>query len=194
MMKKFGVLVAALLIAASAQADFTVATFANPSTGSWAPLFNVDWAADTVTGGWADGLGGLSLEFTYSAVTLNDVWFEMAPVAITSEPIAGEYGYTGGGVINFYAAGTVVNPVLTITFESGVVNKFVFGSDNATFTGSEITIPLDEEQFSFAFAAKRPTNGGFSATAAFDASAIPEPATLSILGLGSLVLVRRKRA
>lgn len=43
-MKKFGVLlIAVLLAAASVQASYTVATFANPSSGSSDPLFWVDW-------------------------------------------------------------------------------------------------------------------------------------------------------
>ena len=201
-MRTFSVLlVATLLIAASAQASFTVATFASPSSGSTNPLFLVDWDLNAVTGGWADGLGNLSLEFVWPNVgTFNDVWFEMSDLTITSQPIANEYGYTSGGVISFYETGTVANPLLVITFADGYVNKFGLGSDNAVFTGSQISGTLSEEQFSFSFAAVqdlKKTNGfeAFSATAAFNSSAIPEPATLAIFGLGSLLAVGlRKRA
>lgn len=202
MMKKFSVLVvAALLIAASAQASFTVATFASPSSGSTNPLFLVNWDSNAATGGWADGLGNLSLQFVWPNVgTFDDVWFEMSDLTITSQPVPNEYGYTTGGVISFYETGTLANPILVISFTDGYVNKFGFGSDNAVFAGSQISGTLSEEQFSFSFAAVqdlKKSSGfeAFSATAAFNSSAIPEPATLAIFGLGSLLAAGlRKRA
>jgi hypothetical protein len=194
MMKKIGMLafVAALLVS-PVMGSFTVATFANPSVGSFDPLFFVDWTANTVNGGWADGKGGLTLEFPFAGPAVSDVWFSMSAVNITFEPVPQEYGYTGGGVISFYEAGSVINPLLVISFNSGVVTKFGFASDDATFSGSKITGSLTEEQFSFAFAAKKAAAGGFSATAAFDASAIPEPATMAIFGIGAMLMLRLRK-
>lgn len=201
-MKKFGVLlVAALLIVASAQASFTVATFQSPSSGSSDPLFFVSWTENTVTGGWDDSKPNLTLEFVWpTAGVFNDVWFDMTPVAILSQPIPDAYGETGGGVISFYADGTVTDPLMVITFSSGYVNKFGFGSDDAVFSGSMITESLSEELFSFSFAAiqyvkKTRDFEAFSATAAFNSSAIlvPEPATLAILGLGAVMILRSRQ-
>jgi hypothetical protein len=115
-------------------------------------------------------------------------------------------GDTGGGEINFYANGTTTNPLLTISFESGLVSRYGFGADeifaatNVTITGIGIAPgTLSEEEFSFGFANKKKLsanpNDGFTATAAFTSSAVPvpEPATVALLGLGALSLVSRKK-
>lgn len=201
-MKKYGVLlVTALLIVASAQASFTVATFQSPSSGSSEPLFHVSWADDLVTGGWDSSMQNLTLEFVWPmAGVFNNVWFDMTPVQITAEPVPNEVGTTGGGTINFYAEGTVADPLMVITFDSGYVSKYGFGSDDAEFSGSMINQSLSEEQFSFSFAAiqyvkKSRDFEALSATAAFNSSAIPEPATLAIFGIGAAMMFRlRKRA
>jgi hypothetical protein len=197
MMKNFyALLVLGLLISASSQASFTVATFANPSLGSSDPLFSVDWTNGTIMGGWADGKGGLTLNLSNEGTPYNDVWFNMPTVTIDSQILPNVYGYTGKGTISFYAAGTTTNPLYVINFARGVINSFVFGSDetfDVTFSGSALTKTYQDEQFSFAFAAKNSTNGGFTATSAFDSSAnIPEPATLVMLALGSMLLIKRK--
>lgn len=194
-MKKLGLLAFVVSLAVSpAVASFTVATFANPSVGSSDPLFYVDWSANTVNGGWADGKGNLTLEFTSAATVFSNVWFVMTPVPV-NQLLPLVYGTTGAGVINFYKAGSTTDPLLVISFNSGEVSNGSFSSSDATFSGSEVTGSLSEEQFSFAFAAKKAINGGFSATAAFDASAVPEPATMAIFGLGTaLMLGLRKKA
>jgi hypothetical protein len=198
-------------ISANAKATMTIATFADPSGNSGNPLFTVNFLGGTLNGGWADGKTGLTLEIPCTGYTIengnafHDVWFEMTQVGIDA------FGNTGGGEIDFYAHGTTTNPLLTISFESGFVSRYGFGAnelfttDNVTIESSKITNTLSEEEFSFSFANKKklPANpNGFTATAAFTSSAaveinthsVPEPATICILGLGALSLVRRKNS
>ena len=203
-------------ISANAKAtmdSMTIATFADPSASSSNPLFKVDFTQMKFTGGWDDNKTGLTL-VTPGGVTFADAWFKMSDVTITNTttiPNVGKFGQIGSGAINFYANNTSISPLVSIEFESGLVSRYDFsGSDetpdegivaeNVTITGSAIPYTLSEEQFSFSFAnvAKLPghtsLNDGFTATAAFTSSAeIPEPATLCLLGLGALNLLRRKK-
>ncbi|OHB52054.1 MAG: hypothetical protein A2Y10_11005 [Planctomycetes bacterium GWF2_41_51] len=186
------------IVSIDAKATFTVATFADPSRISTNPLFEVDFIGTTLNGGWSDTETGLLLDIPYSGNSFIDAWFEMTEVEIIDS-----FGNTGGGEINFYANGDSTNQLLTINFESGYVSRFNFGVDeifvagNVTITGSEITGTLSEREFSFGFAnlahleGSQDWNDGFTATAAFTSSAIPEPATICLLGLGVLSLVRR---
>jgi PEP-CTERM motif len=192
-------------IAVNAKASFTVATFADPSGNSDNSLFTVNFLGGTLNGTWADGNPGLTLEIPCSGYTIengtafHDVWFEMTQVGIDAS------GDTGGGDIDFYAHGTTTNPLLTINFGSGFVSRYGFGADdlfttnNVTIESSKIASPLSEEQFAFSFAnqAKLPGNGnwgdGFTATASFSSSAIPEPATIAIFGLSITAIIRRRR-
>lgn len=199
----------------------TVATFATPSNDSNNPLFTVDFTQGKLTGGWSDDNIGLILEIPYSDYTIeggnafHDAWFKMDEVKITSTyMIFGvKVGETEGGVINFYADGTTANPLLTISFERGLVSRYNLGSgdtdEEGTFVAENVTISgigitpgsLTDESFSFGFVKKTLLPGGntlddgFTATAAFDSSAtvIPEPATICLLGLGTLSLIRRKK-
>ncbi len=199
------------------KASVTIATFDDQSTGSSDWLFKVDFTQMTFTGGWADTKPGLTLEI--SGVTFKDVWFEMSPVTITSTTTisgVGKFGQINSGEISFYADGTTTSPLLTISFGSGLVSRYGFGESdetpdgdivaaNVTIAGSAISGTLSEEQFSFGFAnlakltGHTNLNDGFTATAAFASSAtvspgpIPEPATICILGIGALCLIRGKK-
>ncbi|MHB0946886.1 MAG: PEP-CTERM sorting domain-containing protein [Sedimentisphaerales bacterium] len=186
-------------ISVDAKATFTVATFSDPSGDSNSPLFEVDFAAMTLNGGWADTEIGLLLNVPYSANSFTNAWFEMTEVAIINT-----FGDTGGE-IKFYADGDSTTPLLDITFGSGYVSRFNFGADemfvanNVIITGSQIGGVLSAEEFSFAFANLAKLTGssnwddGFTATAAFTSSAIPEPATMGLLSIGFLSLIRRKK-
>jgi len=212
MLKKtfiLGLLPAILVILSCGLAQattFTVATFGDPSLISTNPLFTVDFRHKQMklTGGWPDIKTGLTLEIPYNGHAFVNAWFEMSEVEITYAHRT--FGKTGPGEINFYRDGDSGNPLVAIDFESGSVSRYGFGADeifvanNVTITGSEITGTLSEEMFSFSFAnlARLPGsanwNDGFTATAAFTSSAtLPEPATVGLLGLGGLSLLRRKR-
>jgi hypothetical protein len=198
-------------ISADAKASLTIATFADPSEDSNNPLFKVDFINMKLSGGWADAKTGLTLEIPYSGHIFENAWFEMTDVNITdTDVIFGQkFGQTGSGVINFYQDGNSTDPLVVIEFDSGLVWRQSFGAnneftaENVTITGSKIPGTLSEEQFTFGFAnrAKLPDhtnwNDGFTATAAFTSSAVPEPspepATICLLGLGALSLLRSRK-
>ncbi|MCP4712408.1 MAG: PEP-CTERM sorting domain-containing protein, partial [Planctomycetes bacterium] len=124
-----------------------------------------------------------------------------------------------GGTIKFYEGGVNPDsstPLVQIDFDNAQLNPGSFYGDNLfQFNNVDITVDgysgvLSQEQFSFAFANKvfiYPLNPGgslgvlmapvepigFTATASFTSSAVPEPITLGLLGLGSLGLLRRRR-
>ena len=188
--------------------SITIATFADPSKNSDDPLFTVDFTSMTLNGGWSDTKNGLTLQIPYNGHTFENAWFDMDEVTITSKTLTswGPFGQTGQGKIQFYADTTSANPLVVIDFDGGLVSPYGFGANevlftlaNVTITGSEITDPLSQEQFSFGFAnlAHLPSsnnwNDGFTATAAFTSSAVPEPATITLLCTGTLALLKRKK-
>jgi hypothetical protein len=191
-------------ISANAKASLTIATFDDPSGNGNNPLFTVDFIHMTLDGNWPDTKTGLTLEIPYNNNhTFANAWFDVNGVVTLSEIIAGTLYSTGPGEIKFYGDGNSANPLITIEFDSGVLSldSYSFGAkeftaENVTITGSEITGPLSQEEFTFNFANVLPPDwsDGFTATAAFTSSAVPEPATICILGLGALSLVRKKRA
>jgi hypothetical protein len=189
-------------ISVNAKATMTIATFDDPSANSGNPLFTVDLQNNLITGGWGDDKTGLTLDIPYSGNTFTDAWFTMTEVVI----VAHAPGDTGGGEINFYADGSTTGPLLAISFGSGHVDYHNLGADgifianNVAITGSEIgSVILSEVEFSFGFANlayledSENWNDGFTATATFDSSAVPEPATIALLGLGALSLIGRKK-
>ncbi|PKL43332.1 MAG: hypothetical protein CVV39_08615 [Planctomycetes bacterium HGW-Planctomycetes-1] len=187
-------------ISVDAKASFTVATFADPSNNSSDPLFTVDFTSLTLTGGWSDAKTDLTLQVPHSGNTFSNAWFTTnGPITMTQILPSLPYYNAGAGQIDFYKDGTSTNPLLVINFDSGFVSPYGFGAvfiaSNITITGSEITGSLSQEQFSFSFSNTAPlSNGhnGFTATAAFTSSAVPEPATIALLTIGALALLKRK--
>jgi hypothetical protein len=184
----------------AAKAD-TIATFADPSKNSNNPLFTVNFTALTLDGSWPDTKTGLTLQFTYNGNNFTDAWFDVDGSVALSPIIPNTLYTTGPGTINFYQDNTSTDPLMIINFNGGTVSLNNFGAgqlvgQDVTFTGSEITGSFSQEQFSFSFVntALLPGNdAGFTATAAFTSSAVPEPATICLLCLGAMSLIKREK-
>lgn len=195
--------VGTLAVASAASAD-TVATFADPSAGS-PPLFQFTQTspgAGTLTGGYSGPslvlqTPGLPLIPNYPGAT-----FTMSPLASTSS--FGPFYFMGAGSINFFDA--LTNPLLTISFNSAILTNSVglgasdFAGYGVTFSGPILNgfAIVANEAFSFSFANRAATDaqGSYSVTSSFTSSAdlvIPAPGTAALLGIGGLVLARRKR-
>ena len=182
------------------EATLTIATFDDPAVDSTTPLFMVDLDNDLITGGWLDSQTNLTLEVVYSSNTFVDAFFEMTGLSYTGGLMG---GITGGGTVKFFAdnQSTATTPLIQLDFDSAFLSPAGFGAvelfgNDVTISGSEIGgATLTEEAFSFSFANQvlLPDEGGYTATAAFTSSAVPEPATLALLGLGSLSFILRRR-
>lgn len=188
----WGMLVTGLL-GATAQA-ITIATFADPAADETTPLFLYDADAGEVEASWSGT--GLTLETTDTDIS--NVTFVMEAVMETSP------GVFGAGQIDFFDLANSIDPIFTINFDSAALSVNGFGAteflatNGIVFSGPILPAPVDEESFAFAFTnqvAVAPP-GSFSATASFTSSVgiiIPEPATLSLLAAGGLLLTRRRR-
>jgi hypothetical protein len=181
--------------------DGTIATFADPALSGATPLFSVDQGGGQVTGGWSDAMTGLNLQIVLTGHTYANAFFTMQPLTLSS-------GTTGPGAIKFYADGenpALLSPLFQIAFTSAHSSTLSLGGDNifslngVTFSGRDIAAyTFSNEVFAFGFANLKllsVTERAYSATAAFtsSATAIPEPVSLVLLGLGSLLLRRREK-
>jgi hypothetical protein len=208
------VVVATLMLVGNAYSG-TVATFADPALNASTPLFNINGVANTVTGGWGDDQTGLNLQVVWTGNTFNNAFFTMTPLTITAKPVNGTLVYftTSGGIIKFFKDGdlTSATPILQINFDSlsctygGLGGDNVFSANGVKFSGSEIgSTTLSEETFAFSYANLKmlnlasATNGstapanGYTATASFTSSAVPEPATLALLSIGAMTMFRKR--
>jgi len=190
------------------EATSTIATFDDPAADSSTPLFTVDLNNDEITGEWADSQTGLDLDVIYTGNTFLDAFFTMTDLTgVAGTGVSYSHGIgggpTGGGIVKFFADGqsTSTTPLLQINFDSATLLPASFGGvelfgNDVEISGSEIGgATLTDEAFAFSFANQvlLPEEGGFTATSAFTSSAVPEPATVALLGFGSLSLILRRR-
>ena len=164
--------------AVTAASAGTIATFADPSPSGANPLFELD--GFSFTGEWKEP--GLTLLMPITGQVYPNATFEMTGLTWN-----GTTGLTGG-TLTFYDAAQVL--VLQIDFDAAwYFGPFGFGATDlagqmVTMTGPGLPAGLYEESFAFSFANQATTPTGFTWTASFTSSAIPEPTSLSLLGLG----------
>jgi len=185
---------AILILGTSANAD-TIATFADPvPNGGVDYLFEFD--GDTLDGGWQGT--GLTLITPINSGSYDDVTFTMTTLDVD---LTGE---TTGGVIEFMGGGGGGGgdgvPLLRITFDHaqlsvpfGVGASSLVTGHNVVFSGQIISGELEREMFAFSFANQQEVGAGFTWSAAFTSSAIPEPATLTLILVGGLLTVFNRR-
>lgn len=177
----------ASVLAVSATAG-TVATFADPTVDGEPALFIQ--SGNTLSAGWS--LPGLTLITPINHSSYADATFTMTDLTITDVLT----GATTGGTVKFYDS--VAQLILQIDFAAGrLYTPFGFGASdflgqNVVYSGPIITRPLSGENFAFSFTNPTPLADGFSYTASFTSSAVPEPGSLGLLALGALGLLRRR--
>lgn len=175
----------------------TLATFTDPALESTTPLFVVNVTEGTLTGGW--DLPGMDLTFPGSG-TFADVIFTVTPTSYSGTIEAGE---TGSGGFAFFEAGADVGsdtPLLEMSFDKALVSP---GSIYATtlnaidvdVSGSAVPSGLEDVSFAFGLANQTALSDdeGFTATASFTSSAIPEPSLLLMLLAGIPVICHPRR-
>jgi len=181
-------LIPLLLVAAPALAT-TVGTFADPAADGSTPLF--DLSGTVFTGGWTGP--NLLLNMPITGSTWQNATFTMTPLTVISP------GQLSPGTIQFFKSPADGGGLaLQIDFSGALLAPFgwgasdVFVGETVTFSGPGIPPGLIDETFTFAFANPIPTTDGFTYTASFTSSAVPEPGSLLLLGIGLVVVLRRR--
>jgi hypothetical protein len=181
-------LVPAVLAAAPAIGG-TVATFSDPAADGSTPLFEL--SGTSFTGGWS-GLN-LMLDMPITGSVWPDATFTVTPLTVTGP------GQLSSGTLDFFKSPADGGGlVLQIDFNEASLAPFgwgasdVFLGQDVTFSGPGIPSGLTAETFAFSFANPIPTPDGFTYTASFTSSAVPEPASLLLLVLGAIKALRRR--
>ena len=186
--------VAALVgLAASGAFAQTVAAFADPALDASTPLFTL--VGDQFQGGWS----GLNLDLLTPGLPatpdIADATFTMTPLTATVI-VPGFYSLTGGQIQFFDGP----NLILDIMFDSASLAPDIgfgasdFALQNVTFMAPGESFGFSSERFSFGFANDAEIPNGFSWTASFTSSAVPEPASVGLLLMGLMIHLRRGRA
>jgi len=178
-------------------------TFGDPAADGSTPLFTVDLNASQLRGGWSDTQTNLDLDVC--GTIYEDAFFTLTDLTYTGTAASGT---TGGGTVKFFADGqdTGTTALVRIDFDSATVSPLHFGGvdtmlfsiNSVALSGTEIDGATSEESFAFSFANQQALDGnienGYTATAAFTCSAfVPEPATVALLGIGGMMIFRRRR-
>lgn len=197
-MKRALLLTTLVAACATSQATITIATFADPASGSATPMFRYNATLGTIRADWLTN--GLTLEHPgfIGGGSTADVKMRMNPLTLTAV-IPGAVFTSNAGAINFWTT-SEASPIFTITFSSAVFTFPVslgsadFQANNVAFSGPNVPSGLSQEQFGFSFANVVPTQSGngYTMSSSFTSSAVPEPASLAVLGLGLLAIRRKK--
>jgi hypothetical protein len=178
----------ALFASISASAG-TVATFADPAANGSTPLFQL--AGTTFTGGWSGP--NLTFEVPITGSVWSNATFTMTPLTVSGT------GQLSNGTIEFHKSPAQGGGlVLQIDFNAASLAPFGFGASDfflgqtVTFSGPGIPGGLTEETFAFSFANPVHIGDIYTYTASFTSSAVPEPCTLLLLGLGIVRILRRR--
>ncbi len=182
------VLTTLLMASASATAG-TIATFADPAPDGSTPLFEL--AGTAFTGGWSDA--NLDLQMPVTGNIWQDATFTMTPLTVVGA------GQLSSGTIEFHkSVADGGGLALQIDFSAAFLAPFGFGASDifvgqtVTFSGPGIPSGLTEETFAFSFANPVYTGDGYTYTASFTSSAVPEPSSLLLLALGLVRVFRRR--
>lgn len=177
------------------------ATFADPSLSAATPLFTYDKDLKMLSGSWS--LPGLTLNQPVFCCSASDVRFTMDPVALIAGTV--NLGTLGPGTFKFEKYdGTEWVQVLRVAFASATLTQFQFtaGAGNGVEFFDGLDNPYSDwtnKSFAFSLTNRRDfVDGGRNLrtyTASFGSTAepVPEPATLAVLGVGALALMRRRR-